>query len=63
MRRLEWDSIKRIEAKLSRELRNEEIFWGQKARQNWLKYGDKNLVFFMLKLYKDQKESYFEFIG
>lgn len=45
---LQWEGnvIKEIEQELIQELRQEEIFWAQKARLNWLKVGDRNTAYF-----------------
>jgi hypothetical protein len=37
---------KEIQLQIEVTLEKEEIFWVQRARANWLKYGDRNTIFF-----------------
>ncbi|XP_043814057.1 uncharacterized protein LOC122723980 [Manihot esculenta] len=60
-----WDStcIKAIEKELIVEIKNEEKYWKQKARINWLKSGDKNTSFFHTKnIYTSCNPRYFHCI-
>lgn len=36
----DFDAIRDIEVKLDRALENEEIYWKQRSRENWLQWGD-----------------------
>lgn len=43
-----WDfiEIKKVEDQLDKALEDEEIFWKQRSRENWLNWGDKNTRWF-----------------
>lgn len=43
---IDWDEIKGIKARIAALWKQEEIFWGQRSRIKWLKWGDKNTHFF-----------------
>ena len=40
------EEYKKVENKLDELLEKEEIMWGQRARADWLKFGDRNIGFF-----------------
>ncbi|XP_050207383.1 uncharacterized protein LOC126656807 [Mercurialis annua] len=49
--------IRELEDKLSVEVQREEQFWAQKARTNWLKWGDKNTSYFHAKVIQRRRKN------
>ncbi|CAL1356787.1 unnamed protein product [Linum trigynum] len=43
---VDWDEVRVLETKLSRQWEAEEVFWQQKSRVKWLKKGDQNSAYF-----------------
>ncbi|KAJ1386879.1 Endonuclease/exonuclease/phosphatase superfamily [Sesbania bispinosa] len=39
---VDWDQIHEVKRKIDQQWAKEEMFWGQRSRLKWLKYGDKN---------------------
>jgi hypothetical protein len=52
-----------LEAQLDNLLKNEEIWWAQRAKANWLKQGDKNSKFFHLKASQRKRKNTINFIN
>lgn len=44
-----------VKLELNWEMKNEELYWEQRARANWLREGDKNTMFFHSKATQRQK--------
>lgn len=44
--RPDWREIKRVQEQIANLWKQEEIYWGQRSRLKWLKWGDKNSSFF-----------------
>ncbi|XP_057425675.1 uncharacterized protein LOC130719041 [Lotus japonicus] len=51
---------KQVERNLDDLLKQEEIFWGQRSRANWLKHGDRNTRFFHTKATQRRKRNLIE---
>ncbi|XLR24789.1 hypothetical protein S83_052689 [Arachis hypogaea] len=50
--------IKEVESDLDEALKEEKIWWAQRSRTNWLKYGDKNSKFFHQKASQRKKRNW-----
>lgn len=50
--------IKEIETNLNDVLLQEEVWWAQRAKTQWLKYGDNNTKFFHFKASQRKKKNY-----
>lgn len=44
--RADWREIKRVQDQIEKLWKQDEIFWGQRSRLKWLKWGDRNSSFF-----------------
>lgn len=44
--RADWREIKRVQDQIEKLWKQEQIFWGQRSRLKWLKWGDRNSSFF-----------------
>lgn len=56
-------STKRAEVKLDELLKEEEIWWAQRSRANWLKHGDKNTKFFHQKASQRKQRNWVDSIA
>lgn len=51
------NTIRQLEKDLAKEIKREEVYWAQEARQNWLQLGDRNTSFFHAKTIQRRKRN------
>lgn len=51
------DEIRRIESQINNMLMNEEIYWKQRSRTNWLREGNKNTKLFNSKAFAKKRKN------
>ncbi|XP_050237967.1 uncharacterized protein LOC126687449 [Mercurialis annua] len=54
---INWNLVRSLEKDLARATLEEEVFWAQKARQDWLRSGDQNTKFFHAKTKQRQRRN------